>query len=69
MLTAIGLALALAQPAQPAAAPVERRIQAPEARQGIASDGSFVYAVDNQRLGKYAISTGRRVASWSGDPK
>ncbi|MBA2635625.1 MAG: hypothetical protein H0U83_02880 [Sphingomonas sp.] len=69
MLTAIGLALALAQPAQPAPPPVERRIQAPEARQGVASDGSFVYAVDNQRLGKYAISTGRRVASWSGDPK
>lgn len=47
----------------------ERRISAPEARQGAASDGSFVYAIDNHRIGKYAIATGRRVAAWSGDPK
>jgi len=52
-----------------AAPPVaERRIPAPEARQGVASDGSYVYAIDSDRIGKYAIATGRRVASWSGDP-
>lgn len=48
---------------------VERRIAAPEARQGAASDGRFVYAIDNQRIGKYRIADGRRVASWSGDPR
>lgn len=73
MLIAVTLALAggqLAAPA-PALAPIvaERRIHAPEARQGAASDGRFVYAVDNQRIGKYAIATGRKVAAWSGDPK
>ena len=52
-----------------AGARVERRIAAPEARQGVASDGTYVYAIDNQRIGKYAIATGKRVASWSGDPK
>ena len=50
-------------------ATAERRIPAAEARQGAASDGRFVYAIDNQRIGKYAIATGRRVASWSGDRK
>lgn len=47
----------------------ERRIPAPEARQGAASDGRFVFAIDNYRIGKYSIATGRRVASWSGNPK
>jgi hypothetical protein len=62
--------LALIAIAQPAATPsAERRISAPEARQGAASDGAFVYAIDNHRIAKYAIATGRRVASWRGDPK
>ena len=43
----------------------ERRISAPEARQGAASDGSFVYAIDNHRIGKYAISRPpRRRVEW-----
>jgi len=61
----IAAALAATSPAVHA----ERRISAPEARQGAASDGSFVYAIESHRIGKYAILTGRRVASWSGDPK
>ena len=65
MLT-VGLAeLAIAQ----AAPRAERRIAAAEARQGAASDGRFVYAIDNHSIGKYAIATGRRIAAWSGDPK
>jgi hypothetical protein len=48
---------------------VEQRISAPEARQGAASDGRFVYAIDNSRVGKYAISSGARVASWARDAK
>jgi hypothetical protein len=51
-----------------AASQVERRIPAPEARQGVASDGAYVYAIDDHRIGKYAIASGRRVASWNGDP-
>jgi hypothetical protein len=47
----------------------EQRIPAVEARQGAASDGRFVYAIGNHRIGKYAIATGRRVASWKGNPR
>ena len=69
-MTAVPLILALiAAAAAPALPPAERRIAAPEARQGAASDGNFVYAIDNQRIGKYARGTGRRVASWRGDPR
>jgi len=49
-------------------APELRRIPAEEARQGVASDGRFVYAVDNSRIGKYRIADGKRVAQWTGDP-
>lgn len=45
-----------------------RRIPADEARQGVASDGEHVYAIDNSRIGKYRIADGKRVAVWTGDP-
>lgn len=45
-----------------------RRIPAEEARQGVASDGRYVYAVDNSRIGKYRIADGKPVARWTGDP-
>ena len=48
-------------------APVSLRLPAPEARQGAASDGVHVYAIDNDRIGKYRIDTGKRVAQWQGD--
>ena len=51
-----------------APAPVVKRIPAEEARQGVASDGRFAYAVDNSRLAKYRIADGKRVAQWQGDP-
>lgn len=54
--------------AQETAAPVVMRIAAEEANQGAASDGVHVYAVDNSRIGKYAVATGKRVAQWRGDP-
>ncbi|WP_290895481.1 hypothetical protein [Hoeflea sp.] len=50
-------------------APVERRISAPEARQGVASDGEAIYAVDNSTIGKYAIADGRRLVRFEGDPE
>lgn len=65
----IAATLAAALPAAHALRQAERRIPAPEARQGAASDGRFVYAIDSRRIGKYAIATGRRIASWSGNPK
>ncbi len=68
----IQLALTAALAAQAAGqglARAERRIPAPEARQGVASDGRFVFAIDNHRIGKYSIATGRRVASWRGNPR
>lgn len=72
-LTVIVAMIARAIGAEPAAGqalpPTQRRIAAPEARQGVASDGRFVYAIDNRRIGKYAMTTGRRIASWDGDPK
>ena len=69
ILAMITRALFAAQPASLAAGPTERRIAAREAKQGVASDGRFVYAIDKRRIGKYAISTGRRIASWKGDRK
>lgn len=48
-------------------APVSLRLPAPEANQGAASDGTFAYAIDNDRIGKYRIDTGKRVAQWKGE--
>ena len=47
--------------------PVSLRIKAPEAHQGAASDGTHVYAIDNDRIGKYRIADGQRVAQWQGE--
>lgn len=59
MLAAI-LALAPAQ--------ILSRLPAPEARQGVAVDGAYVYAIGDSEIGKYDRGTGQRVAQWSGDP-
>ena len=45
------------------------RFPAPEAQQGVAASGSFVYAIDNSAIGKYDPATGKRVARWRGDPR
>src|SRR3546814_13868568 len=37
-------------------------IAAPEADQGVASDRSHVYAIDNYAIGKYDKASGKRVA-------
>ena len=42
----------------------ERRIPAPEARQGVAADQEFLYIISNHALGKYRKDTGVRVAGW-----
>jgi hypothetical protein len=59
---------ALLLTAAPVPAAVVARWQAPEARQGVAVDTRYVYAIDNDRIGKYDKATGRAVAHWRGDP-
>ena len=44
------------------------RLPAPEANQGVAVDGAYVYAIGNSEIGKYDRVTGQRVARWTGDP-
>lgn len=46
-----------------------RRFPAEEARQGVAADSRFVYAISNAAIGKYGRRTGRRLARWQGDPE
>lgn len=41
---------------------------APEARQGVAVDVDFIYAVDNAQIAKYDRKTGQKVAHFKGDP-
>lgn len=44
---------------------VLRRFVAPEARQAVAADGTYVYAIDDRRIGKYHADSGARVAVWA----
>ncbi|PTQ13131.1 hypothetical protein CLG96_03095 [Sphingomonas oleivorans] len=44
-----------------------RRFSAPEARQGVAVDARFFYAIVNSRIGKYDKQTGKKLAEWIGD--
>lgn len=69
MLSLLGSGTALAQDeaASPPPAPVALRMAGPEARQGAASDGTYIYAIDNDRIGKYRIADGRRIAGWQGE--
>lgn len=54
-------------PAQLPAAELVRRWTAPEARQGVAVDGTHFYAIVNSRIGKYRKADGVKVAEWVGD--
>ena len=61
-------------PVQEAAPPVPiraaarevARFPAEEAKQGVAVDARYFYAMGNDRIGKYDKATGRRVAHWEG---
>jgi hypothetical protein len=60
--------LAIAEAEQGAAkAEVMRRYPAPEARQGVAVDADFIYAVSNSTIAKYDKGSGKRVSVWEGD--
>ena len=63
------LSLAAAVGAHAQEAVTIRTYAAQEARQGVASDGAYFYAIDNNRIGKYRIATGERVQQWEGDPE
>ena len=73
MIVAALLLLAAAQVAavreapSPPPSPVSLRMSAAEAHQGAASDGTYLYAIDNDRIGKYRIATGEKVAQWQGE--
>ena len=41
-----------------------RRFVAAEARQGVAADAEYLYAIGNHAVGKYRKATGERVAAW-----
>ena len=43
-----------------------RRFPAPEARQAVAADRDFIYAINNFTLAKHRKATGERVAMWEG---
>ncbi len=51
-----------------APADVVSRSPAAEARQGVAVDAAFLYAVDNAQIAKYDRKTGEKVAHFKGDP-
>ncbi len=41
-----------------------RQIPATEARQGVAVDGEFIYAISNHAVGKYRKDNGAKVSGW-----
>jgi hypothetical protein len=45
-----------------------RRIPAADAGQGVASDGRYLYAIDNHSIAKLDAATAKEVARWDGDP-
>jgi len=52
---------------QAATAQVLHRYPAPEARQGVAVNAQYVFAVSNWTIAKYDKRSGERVARWEGD--
>ena len=45
---------------------VTARFAADEAKQGVAVDARYFYPMSNNRIGKYDMKTGKRVAQWKG---
>ncbi len=66
-LSLLGGALFAAEPGAANWQHVEiRRFPAAEAKQGVAADDQFFYAIDNFAIGKYRKDTGEKVAVWQG---
>ena len=70
LLIAVALLLATSAAAQePTLKTTEvRRLDAAEARQGVATDATHLYAIDNGKIARYDKKTGVKQAEWSGDP-
>lgn len=64
---ALGGAAPAGDAPSPPPSPVAKTITAVEAHQGAASDGTYVYAIDNDGIGKYRIATGEKVLEWKGE--
>lgn len=62
----LALSFVKAQPVQPVPPVTKsellRKLEIPEANQGIGVDRDFFYAVDNRKIGKYDKKTGTRVS-------
>jgi hypothetical protein len=65
---AVMLASLLLASALSLAATETRRVPAADADQGVASDGRFVYAIDNHVIARIDPATARVLARWDGDP-
>ncbi|WP_091742668.1 hypothetical protein [Phenylobacterium immobile] len=65
--TTLAATAASAEPQLRPGAETVRRYPAPEARQGVAVDARFVYAVANSTIAKYDKQTGAKVGEWKGD--
>jgi hypothetical protein len=48
-----------------ASASVVRKFAAPEARQAVAVDAAYFYAINNATIGKYDKTTGRKLSEWT----
>lgn len=65
---ALAVGVVAAAPAAAQDAVSERVIAADHARQGVASDGRSVYAIDNSAITRIAIADGTVTGEWTGDP-
>ena len=70
LVVTLGLLTASAASAQEGSRRLEevRRFSAEEARQGVAVDDRYFYAISNRHIGKYDKQTGERVGGWEGAP-
>lgn len=61
--------ISLAAPTPPSSLPYaipEIRIPASQARQGVAADGSSIYAIDNSAIARYSVPDGKLLGSFEG---
>lgn len=69
MLSTLGIAALAVMPISNGISLEQLRVyQAPEARQGVATDRDHFYAITNRMIGKYRKSDGKRVDQWQ-DPE
>jgi hypothetical protein len=68
-LAVLSLAGGAVRAQEPALKTVEtRRLDAPEANQGVAADKTHLYAIDNGTIARYDKASAVKQAEWKGDP-